>query len=229
MKKLCLAAVCLVLGSTMLLCSQMDTLSNKQKEIRHTKRVTYRTVTESKPIYDRHCKLLFKVNPSAAFTGDFPVYFECKTAENHSVEAGGGITYIDYIREGLIFEEAESYDYGIYTKDDKAIPGYSFRINYKYYPSVLTSSLNEYYIGPEFRFQHYGAEVTDNTQMVYKQERKFMDLKITGGYIYYFGDSFFADIYGGLGVRRRMLNTEDLKDYSIVFAISLGVKIGLGF
>jgi len=202
--------------------------------------VTYSKVEYHRKEIDREVYNLIKVNPLLIFNGDIPIYYEHRLSDNVSVEAGIGITHLDYIYEGFRFDEnLENFDAGRIAK-----LGYSLRAGLKFYPSNYTHALDEFYIGPEIRFKHYNTEISiqGSTNKIYPEYRTIVDFKISGGYIYYITDRVMFDFYGGIGLRSKRESRAQIDtsgpititippslQRSTLPALALGIKVGFGF
>lgn len=165
---------------------------------------------------------LIKINPILFLNGDMPIYFEQKLSDIFTFELGVGITYYDYLGStySLFEQNYDVFDYDIYPNF-----GYSFRTNIKYYPSFI---LDEWYFGVGYQYKKYFAELQSiDTGDWFNEEKTINDIRLMVGYIYYFNDKVFADLYGTMGIRKRnttLTGSPALK--SQIPNVGFGVKIG---
>jgi len=164
---------------------------------------------------------LIKINPILFVSGDMPIYFEQKLNDVFALELGAGITFYDYFGStySLFEQNYDLFDYDIYPEF-----GYSFRTNIKYYPSYI---LDEWYFGAGYQYKKYFAVLEDrDTNENFKYEKTINDIRLLVGYIYYFNDKVFADLYGTMGIRNKKTVIGTSQAFAKIPAVSLGIKIG---
>lgn len=193
---------------------QEDTENSK------TYNITYSTFSSKKEKVE-YTRLL-KINPILFLVGDMPIYFEQKLTDVFALELGVGVTYFDYLGStySLFEENYDLFDYDIYPKF-----GYSFRTNIKYYPSFI---LDEWYFGAGYQYKKYFAELRNiDSGDWYTEEKTISDIRIMVGYVYYFSDQVFADLYGTMGFRNKTigLTGSPATKYQMP-NIGFGIKIG---
>lgn len=182
---------------------------------------------------------LIKINPLLILNGDIPIYYERRIADQFSVEGAVGFTYTDYLYSGFVLADA----YG-YEEERQYKPGYSLMASAKFYPSNYSKALDEFYFGVEIRHRRYNSEVEDCENITISgwvsEHRSLTDFKFTGGYISYLSDRVIADIYAGIGMRKRdyhfaycdgtaSTSMTHVRKNDIVPVISAGVKLGFAF
>jgi len=193
---------------------QSDTTNSKTYNITYSSFSTKKDKVE----YTR----LIKINPILFLVGDMPIYFEQKLTDVFTLELGVGVTYFDYFGStySLFEDNYDLFDYDIYPKF-----GYSFRTNIKYYPSFI---LDEWYFGAGYQYKKYFAELQSiDTRDWYNEEKTISDIRIMVGYVYYFSNQVFADIYGTMGFRNKNTSlTGSPASKSQMPTVGFGVKIG---
>jgi len=209
-----------------------DTDQNK------TVTVTYSKVGYTPAERDRNILTLIKVNPLMILNGDIPVYIERRVSDHFSIEAGVGVTQLDYLYYGFTIDSSP-------TTNRIASLGFSFRSSTRFYPSTYTKALEDFYIGPEVRFRQYNTEVKCEPSLIpIPESRTRIDFKISGGYIFYLADRVIIDTYGGIGLKSINIDRTECTDENgnvapggskhlsgkgVLPLFALGVKIGFGF
>lgn len=207
-----------------------------------TETIVYSKVEYDREKRDRGFNNAVKLNPLLIFVGDIPIYWEYRLSENTSFEVGVGITHANYFRELYYYDGLEG--------NRQPQLGYSFLASYKFYPSKYYGALEEWYFGPEFRMRRYNSEVEqcDSSTLPVATKSESTEMisgKIIGGYMTYFTENLFFDIYGGIGLSS-IKQERYICDYSAVTSgyeltpdpnngkkvmpvFSIGAKVGYAF
>jgi len=197
-----------------------------------TVKVTYSSLGKKKDSPEFWAAI--KLNPLLYLVGEFPIYFELASNNKSSFELGLGVTYPNALNSLSL----NSYYYNLDEREKKM--GYSFTLNYRYYPSLV---FDELYFGAEFRYRAYLTELKSCGTQVYQNMTESLahtDVKLLIGYVTDLGSNAIIDYFIGFGMRNMVYDYYDCNESvtpailinntekSLVPALSLGIKIGFG-
>lgn len=188
-----------------------------------------------KPVTDY--RNLVKISALEIFSGDISFYYERVMSENFSMELGLGFTIDDYL-DGLFDDSFDN------NNDDRISRiGVSTAIGFRYYPFLAAE---EVYFAPELKYRYYHNDYnvgTDEEPSILKETKTLVNPRVTVGYVYFFDDKIFVDMFAGIGI-----GFQNRSDVSSVFdnindefiysltetngptpRLSLGVKFGFTF
>lgn len=182
-----------------------------------------------------HGVMSVKMNPLLFFRGDIPLYIETTVTSQFAFEVGAGVTIEDYFNFQLYVSDE-------YSSTIKPELGFSGRVGVRYYAANYGYQPEGLYFGLDYRLQKYNSTLTQaGTVSLLNQNlsRLNSDVRLTMGYVNYWGDNFFIEPYAGFGIRSRTMdkatpnetaNTVSVSSETDLFPIlSLGAKIGIWF
>ena len=199
--------------------------------------VTYSKLEYQRKVSDVSIYHALKVAPLLIFNGEIPIFYERRLGEHTSVEIGIGITTEDFFYDG-ISGEFNTYE----TRETRT--GYTIAGSFRFYPSKYTMAMDEMYFGPSVRYKHYNTTFTscDGTPYDYPESREIIDFQLSGGYVYWVTDRVMFDVYGGIGMRTKIIEQAycDVSGPITVAlppsatkdtgpAVTIGFKFGFGF
>jgi hypothetical protein len=131
----------------------------------------------------------FKINPLNFARGDFSLFYEYRLADSYSLEAGLGVTYIDYMYElvqnnGNYFSKGNRITNGA-NGGVKFYSGFSGRFQCRWYPSKYETAITGYYLAPEVSYRTYKMDYFVNTGLIFEPHRlnrKYTDFKLQFGH-----------------------------------------------
>ncbi|MGB0933166.1 MAG: hypothetical protein ACPGU5_02725 [Lishizhenia sp.] len=184
-------------------------------------------------------KNLIKLSALEIFSGDISLYYERIVSENFSFEGGLGFTIDDYL-EGFF---NDSFDNFSSNEDRVSKIGVSTSIGFRYYPFLASE---EVYFAPELKYRYYHSDYefgTNENPVFFKETKTIINPRITVGYVYFFDDKIFVDMFAGLGIafqnRQDITSVYDNVNDEYVYSLdngggprprlSLGVKFGFAF
>lgn len=164
-----------------------DTSSGKKQDVKvnvinpHGKQpVRY----DGKSMHMDSVQQAFKLNPFQLVRGEFSLYYEYRLSDAFSVEAGAGVTYIDYpyelfANEGrFIFKDGEG-------KNVRFLSGFAGHAQIRWYPSRYETAITGFYIAPDISRRNWQMDYLVNTGLIrepHRMKRAWTDFKIQFGY-----------------------------------------------
>jgi hypothetical protein len=144
---------------------------------------------------DQNC---IKWNLSLLGRGSFTLNYEHSINQHLTIEIDGGLTYRDFIYEGLsILSEEE--DYGLYDQTMTPSISYMAGINLRFYPK--DGDLEGLYFSPLVRYRNYKIDTKisfDNFSSTYPAGYKMTDLGFVFGYQFesWWFDAIYDNYFG---------------------------------
>ena len=184
-------------------------------------------------------KNLIKLSVLEIFSGDISFYYERILTENFSIEGGLGFTIDDYL-DGLFDDSFDNFN----TDDNKVSRiGFSTAIGFRYYPFLAAE---EVYFAPELKYRYYHNDYnvgTEEQPSILKETKTLVNPRVTVGYVYFFDDKIFVDMFAGIGIgfqnRSDISSVFDNVNDEFIYSLtetngptprlSLGVKFGFTF
>jgi len=179
-----------------------------------------------------------KINFFNFARGEYALYYEARLSDAFSVEAAGGVTYIDYMYE-LFNLGGNNLYFGQGPKPSvKFYSGITGKLQFRWYPSRYETAITGAYLAPELSYKNYKMDYFVYTGLIsepHRIERKWTDLKLQIGY--QTADPYertFWDWYVSIGMRHYDEIWMENSGYDAVFhhdkywgpVVGGGVKIG---
>jgi hypothetical protein len=125
-----------------------------------------------------------KINFLQFARGEFSLYYEYRLSDAFSVEAGAGITYVDYIHE-LFVNEGRFISKSAEGKNVRFLSGFSGRAQLRWYPSRYETAISGFYLAPDFSRRNWQMDYLVNTGLInepHRLNRSWTELRVQAGF-----------------------------------------------
>jgi hypothetical protein len=179
-----------------------------------------------------------KFSVTGFFRGDHEVYFERRLSDALSVEAAGGITYIDYMYE--MYQNGGRY-FALMNngeRNSKFYTGLAGGIQLRYYTSKYETAITGFYLAPGIAYRQYRMDYMVFTGLMseaHPLNRTLTDIKLQLGWQnadpY---NSIFWEFYLSAGLRHTVEDYVETNNYVEEFihddywhpVVGAGLKLG---
>lgn len=125
-----------------------------------------------------------KLNIFQFARGEFSLYYEYRLSDPFSIEAGAGITYVDYVYE--LFQNG-----GRFIGNDadarrvRFLSGFAGHLQFRWYPSKYETAITGFYIAPDISRRDWQMNYLVNTGLINEPhhiKRTWNEFRIQIGY-----------------------------------------------
>lgn len=125
-----------------------------------------------------------KISPFQFVRGEFSLFYEYRLSDPFSVEAGAGVTYVDYFYE-LFINNGQYITKSAEGKNVHFLSGLAGHLQFRWYPSRYETAITGFYLAPDVSRRDWRMEYFVNTGLIKEPHpirRTWTEFKLQVGY-----------------------------------------------
>jgi hypothetical protein len=125
-----------------------------------------------------------KINFFQVPRGEYSLYYEYRLADAFSVEAGAGVTYIDYFYE-MFENEGRFFGNSHEARSVRFLSGFAAHLQFRCYPSKYETAITGFYVAADASRRDWQMDYNVNTGLInepHRIKRTWNDFKIQIGF-----------------------------------------------